>query len=98
MSLDLQEAPAVPGPPPTATATSDGATLFINLSDSRCGACGKNADPHQTTHDTQLGWARPQPAGCGVRWTHVSSYYPDMDGFLYARIRSMRPDLIWIEP
>lgn len=50
-----------------------GARLFINPSDSRCGACGAPADPNEYGHFTRLGY-RPG-RGCGELWTSVSSDY-----------------------
>lgn len=75
-------------------------TLFINKSDSFCGACGKPANPAEETHETVWGygglrndkWAQK---GCGVRWTHVGSEY--RGGGIESAVRNMRPDLEWTE-
>jgi len=66
-------------------------TLYINLSDSRCGACDRNADPCESAHvmETMRG------EGCGATYTAVSSHYVGVPG-LYDRIREMRPDLPWV--
>jgi hypothetical protein len=48
------------------------ATLIINGDDSRCGRCGKGADPTELAHVTVLtleGWF----AGCGARFVSASS-------------------------
>lgn len=67
--------------------------LEVSGFSSRCGTCGQSADPHEETHGTMLGYGATngQP-GCGVRWTHIASYYayPGMAD----RLKAMRPDLI----
>lgn len=71
------------------------ATLFIDHWASKCGECGKGADPYEKKHKTALPGFNRQGThgkGCGVRWTHVSSNYIGMD----ERIAEMRPDLILI--
>lgn len=67
-------------------------TLFINRSDSECGACGRSANPHEQTHDHVLGY-NPGP-GCGTRWALVSSHYTGPD--VAAAARRVRPDLAWV--
>jgi hypothetical protein len=63
-------------------------TLVINRFDSQCGACGGAADPYEDIHKRPMGYMR-RP-GCGARYTHVTSGYPDlMEG-----AARMRPDLI----
>lgn len=71
------------------------ATLYINRSDSVCGACNGNADPSEKRHTTRWAWAGSQP-GCGAEFVALSSHYSDHDG-LYARIREMRPDLPFVD-
>lgn len=71
------------------------ATLYINRSDSQCGACGRNADPYEKRHDSIWAWAGTLP-GCHAEFTEVSSHYSDHDG-LYDRIREMRPDLPFVD-
>lgn len=66
-------------------------TLVINVSDSRCGACDKPADPRSMTHDRVLGY-HPGP-GCGERFVFVTSDYFGVDG-LHERVKAMRPDLV----
>lgn len=63
-------------------------TLFINRSDSRCGACNRNADPHEPGHHM----VTMRGEGCGVEYDAVSTDYFDFEG-LHDRIREMRPDL-----
>lgn len=53
------------------------ATIFMNRSSSECGACGKDAFPTEYGHDTVAGYG-PRVAGCGERWTAVSSHYSDV--------------------
>ena len=67
-------------------------TLFINISDSRCGNCGKDADPYAEAHDRKLGWNPGE--GCGAVFTHLSSDYVGFED----RVRKMRPDLIFVDP
>lgn len=64
--------------------------LIINRSDSRCGGCGKSADPHEDAHYRVLGY-RPGE-GCGETFTSVSSDYFGMD----EAIKSFRPDLPFV--
>ena len=35
--------------------------LIINRFDSKCGACGKGADPREEAHETQLGYGEHPP-------------------------------------
>ena len=73
------------------------ATLYINRSDSRCGACNKGADPYEESHITLLGWyaVNDNMKGCGAVFDSVSSDYNDF-GSLYDRIEEIRPDLPFI--
>jgi hypothetical protein len=71
------------------------ATLYVNLSDSRCGWCNKSALPHDKRHETPCGW--DQHPGCGAEFIAVSSDYSGASE-LYERIRAMRPDLPFIDP
>lgn len=68
----------------TTVATTD-AILHINRSDSRCGACGKNADPAENAHTMTT----MHGVGCGATYVAVSSNYFGMED----RVRAMRPDL-----
>lgn len=68
------------------------ATIFINLSSSRCGNCNGNADPHAVSHEV-TGFFMDKP-GCGATYTHVSTDYMGMG----SKEKDMRPDLIWIDP
>lgn len=70
------------------------ATLYINKSESRCGACNKGADPYEESHITLLGWfaTNDKMQGCGVTFDSVSSDYYGFPG-LMEEIQKMRPDL-----
>lgn len=73
------------------------ATLFINRSDSRCGACNKGADPYEESHITLLGWhaVNDNMKGCGAEYDSVSTdYYNSSD--LIGHIKDIRPDLPFI--
>lgn len=63
-------------------------TLYINRSDSRCGACNKNADPHENAHVME----RMEGEGCGAAFDSVSSHYFGIQEAVVA----MRPDLTWV--
>jgi len=65
-------------------------TLFIGLSSSSCGKCGRPAFLDRKTHDEIAGWA-PSSKGCEVEWKYVTSTYVG-DG-LEDRVKSLRPDL-----
>jgi hypothetical protein len=68
-------------------------TLIINRSDTKCGNCGKGADPYAESHDVILGYPPIGGGpGCGVRWAQVRSDYTGMED----RCREMRPDLEWV--
>ncbi len=69
------------------------ATLYINRSDSRCGACNRGADPRETGHFTRLGWnVRQSNSGCHALFVAVSSDYLLDEDFI-AAIRRLQPDL-----
>jgi hypothetical protein len=70
--------------------------LVINLSSSRCGACGLAANLHEKTHVSVPGYGPEElrGEGCGVEWTHVTSDYVG-DGVKHASM-SLRPDLEWL--
>ena len=61
--------------------------LIINRSDSRCGMCGKNADPHETEHRME----RMRGEGCGAPFTEMTSDYTGME----EACKRLRPDLPW---
>ena len=75
------------------------ATLYINKSESRCGACDGGCDPHETAHLTLLGWAaiNDRMKGCGAEFDSVSSDYVGFPGLKEAIIE-MRPDLPYVGP
>lgn len=72
--------------------------LYINPSDSRCGACGQGANPNEKQHDTVFEYSpntgRP---GCGAKYDAVSSHYVNFEGS-YDGIKKMRPDLPFVDP
>jgi hypothetical protein len=73
------------------------AVLYINKSESRCGACGLGCDPTELTHETLLGYAAINDAmeGCHARFVATDSDYVGMPGLPEA-IEKMRPDLPYI--
>lgn len=64
------------------------ATLLINISSSRCGACGKNADPNEDAHLNE----NMAGEGCGAVYTGLASDYYGFED----RLKAMRPDLPWV--
>lgn len=73
--------------------TADPVVLIINRTDSKCGACGRGADPYAKSHDKVIGY-KPGP-GCGATWTHVTSSY--RGGGIEEATLEMRPDLDWFD-
>ncbi len=73
------------------------ATLYINKSESRCGACNKGADPYEESHLTIMGWSaiNDKMRGCGAIFDAVDSDYNFL-GDLVEAIQEMRPDLPWL--
>lgn len=67
-------------------------TLIIGDFASRCGVCGKGADPDEKQHTRVLGMGRAGGEGCGAVWTHVRADVTSRIG-AGRRIREMRPDL-----
>lgn len=63
--------------------------LTVNRSDSRCGACNRNADPGELAHTM----ANMRGEGCGAAFTHITT------GYLGAEesVRLRRPDLTWLD-
>lgn len=43
-------------------------TLFINRTDSVCGACNGHADPYEESHTTRLGWAETRWLTLAGEW------------------------------
>jgi hypothetical protein len=79
---------------PSEPGTPQEATLYVNKSDSRCGACNRGADPYEETHESVEGWFQGRSVkGCGARFTSVSSDYNTITGEDAA---SVRPDLPWV--
>lgn len=70
--------------------------LIVDRFSSKCGVCGKGANPDEKTHETVLGYAPPEMLGegCGAEWTHIEAdcVYPGIE----KRLAEMRPDLIVI--
>jgi hypothetical protein len=67
--------------------------LIINRSNSKCGACGKGASPHDTRHDDIVDWTPVPGGGCGIEWRYVTSAYTNSEEWC----REMRPDLEWFD-
>lgn len=63
------------------------AIIEVGTWNSRCSACGRNADPYETAHvmETMRG------EGCGATYTAITSMY--LQRGIAARLREMRPDL-----
>lgn len=66
------------------------ATLIVNESVSRCGNCGKGADPIEQRHASVLDFT--PGIGCGVRFTEIGTENVS----LIEGVRNMRPDLVFI--
>lgn len=69
--------------------------LNIGTWSSRCDSCGRDCNPYEKKHETNMGYSeeiRKQP-GCGVEYTHVTTDYFDLAG----QAQAMRPDLIFID-
>ena len=60
--------------------------LWIGGFYSQCGACGRNADPYEKSHDN----ATMQGEGCGATYTHTASKDLGIDAIA---LHNMRPDL-----
>jgi hypothetical protein len=58
------------------------ALIYINRSDSRCGACGESASMRETGHFSVLGYTPGK--GCGAIWDGVSSDYTHIPEILAA--------------
>lgn len=71
-------------------------TLYINRSESRCGACNKGCDPYEESHITLVGWfaVSDKMLGCGAVFDSVSSDYRWTE--IEKDFKQMRPDLPWI--
>lgn len=59
--------------------------LTIGSTSSKCGKCGRNADPSEKAHTMET----MRGEGCGAVYTHVAAQYPGTE----RRVASMRPDL-----
>lgn len=69
----------------------DEVVLIVGSWYSRCGACGKNADPYEKSHDM----TRMEGDGCGAVFTHVQDEHIGIPGS-DERMQQMRPDLTLI--
>lgn len=70
-------------------------TLFINVCESRCGNCGKGANPATTHHFEVLCYGDSNGSdGCGIEWMYLSTDY--IGASLVGAAKRMRPDLIWV--
>lgn len=64
--------------------------LWINMSDSKCGACNLGCNPYEKSHESRYGYnVTPEDKGCGAMYTHVASGYSHIQD----RVFAMRPDL-----
>lgn len=72
-------------------------TLLIGSWNTQCNNCGRDCDPHELKHETNLGYddeIRKQP-GCGIKFTHyVSTYYGEA---ITESVKRIRPDLEYID-
>lgn len=66
--------------------------LYINRTDSKCGACGEGANMWEVKHDTYYGYGN-KLHGCGAWFTHVGSHYKG----LKEAVMADRPDLEWYD-
>lgn len=60
--------------------------LWIGGFYSQCGACGRNADPYEASHEMKT----MRGDGCGATYTHVAS---STMGIGAKHLTEMRPDL-----
>jgi hypothetical protein len=74
---------------------TSGTILYINPSQSYCGACNRAADPTLATHEIVPPGPTMAPfrEGCGARFTHLSSHYAGQA--IREAAQRMRPDLPW---
>jgi hypothetical protein len=66
------------------------ATLIINVTESRCGRCGKPVMMQASRHTDVSGWPGQPGGGCGARFVDTSTDYPMITP---DRLRAARPDL-----
>lgn len=69
--------------------------LIIGRSNSRCGTCGKGADPYQKFHVSVLQYSPDWVEGCGAKWDVVTSDYSGEE--MRQAVVDMRPDLPFIQ-
>ena len=67
-------------------------TLIINRSDSRCGNCGRSADPKEPTHEKVLGYSPGE--GCHQRFVLMDSDYMGIG--MREACERLRSDLTWV--
>ena len=69
--------------------------LWVDRWSSRCGACGRSADPKQETHAVQLGYGPENGSpGCGARFEAIASEF--VGAGVDEAVRAMRPDLPYL--
>jgi hypothetical protein len=60
---------------------------------SKCGNCGRAADPHEPRHDTLLGYGDDNgKPGCRHYFKYLASDYMGIE----KEVKAMRPDLEWV--
>jgi len=69
------------------------ATLIVGSFSSKCGACGKGADPNETHHNTVLGYG-PKQDGCGALFTELDCSY--IGAGIQEATKRLRPDLPFV--
>jgi hypothetical protein len=76
--------------------------IVIGRSSSSCGACGRDANPHDKSHDVVVGYFAanlpedsPERIGCHTEFEYVTSDYSGEDQ--KQACMEMRPDLEWID-
>ena len=67
--------------------------LIVDRSSSTCANCNQGATYEEKSHITRLGYQPGDGKGCGIRWTKVSSNYPETEEV----IKKMRPDLEYVD-
>lgn len=70
-------------------------TLYINVSNSRCGNCNRGCDPRSQAHNIVYEYSKDSGKipGCGIVWLYVASDYVGLN--MKERCAEFRPDLIW---
>lgn len=72
------------------------AVLVVGSWMSRCGRCGRDADPHESGHYTLLGYGTDNgKPGCMAKWDTITSEYSGEQA--KAATKAVRPDLPYVE-